>query len=240
MLITVLGMYGGYPYKGVGTTSYLLQKDGFKLLIDCGSGSLNELSRYIDPTELDAVVLSHYHHDHTADLGVLQYNLLASDREEPLPIYGHTRDFVNFAQLTLDGATKGIAYNDYEELKIGPFKFNFMETIHPVPAYAMRIQANGKSIVFTADTAYFDGLIDFSKGADLLITDTNFPEEKTGKIWHMTTKETGELAKKAKVERVMISHLPQTIDHSIMLKQTQKYAEDIPVIRAFQDLELDV
>jgi Metal-dependent hydrolases of the beta-lactamase superfamily III len=240
MLVTVLGFYGGYPYKGIGTSGYLLQDDDFNILIDCGSGVLNELSSYLKPTDLDAVVLSHYHHDHTADLGVLQYNWLAANKEQPLPIYGHTQDFVNFAQLTENGATKGIAYNDYEPTEVGPFKFEFMRTIHPVPAYAMRITKGDKTIVYTADTTYFDGLVDFAKDADLLITDTNFPEDRQGRKWHMTTKESGTLAKKANVKRLMISHLPQTVDHKLMLKQTQNYAGDIPVVKAFQDLEINV
>ncbi|WP_334330181.1 MBL fold metallo-hydrolase [Companilactobacillus sp. HBUAS59699] len=240
MLVTVLGYYGGYPYKGIGTSGYLLRNGDFDVLIDCGSGVLNELSNFIAPTDLDAVVLSHYHHDHTADVGVLQYNWLAAKEPEPLPIYGHTQDFVNFAQLTSEGASKGIAYNDYEPTEIGPFKFEFMRTIHPVPAYAMRITKDDKTIVYTADTTYFDGLVDFAKGADLLITDTNFPEDVTGRKWHMNTKESGTLAKEAGVKRLMISHLPQTVDSKTMLEQSQKYAGDIPVVSAFAELEINV
>ncbi|WP_125708354.1 MBL fold metallo-hydrolase [Companilactobacillus zhongbaensis] len=243
MLITVLGFYGGYPYKGQGTSGYLLQDGDQNILIDCGSGVLNELSNYIDPLQLDAVVLSHYHHDHTADLGVLQYNWQLDPqnrKHDVLPIYGHTQDFVNFAQLTMDGVSKGIAYNDYESTEIGSLKFEFLRTIHPVPAYAIKITKGDESIVYTSDTAYFDGLVDFAKGTDLLITDTNFPEDKTGKIWHMTTKETGELAKAAQVKRLMISHLPQKVDVEQMLKETQQYAENIPTIHAFTGLEVEI
>src|SRR5699024_12120210 len=59
-----------------------------------------------------------------------------------LPI---SQDFVNFAQLSVDNATKGIAYNDYEPTQIDDLKFEFMRTVHPVPAYAIRItDKNGK------------------------------------------------------------------------------------------------
>ncbi|MQS51867.1 MBL fold metallo-hydrolase [Companilactobacillus mishanensis] len=243
MLLTVLGFYGGYPYKGIGTSGYLLQDEGKNILIDCGSGVLNELSNYIDPLQLDAVVLSHYHHDHTADLGVLQYNWQLDKenrKHDLLSIYGHSQDFVNYAQLTMEGVSQGIAYNDYEPTMIGSLKFEFLRTIHPVPAYAMRITKNDKSIVYTSDTAYFDGLVDFAKDSELLITDTNFPEDKTGKMWHMTTKQSGELAKAAGVKRLMISHLPQHIDADTMLKESQHYAGSIPTINAFTGLEVEV
>lgn len=241
MLVTVLGFYGGYPHDGIGTSSYLLRDGDKKMLIDCGSGALNALSSYMKPTDLDAVVLSHYHHDHTADVGVLQYEWLAAKKDNPLPIYGHTQDFVNFAQLTVENASQGIAYNDYEPTEIGNLKFEFLRTIHPVPAYAMRItDSEGKVVVYTADTTYFDGLVDFAKDADLLIADTNFPEDVTGRKWHLNTKEAGTLAKDANVKRLMISHLPQTVDLETMLSQSQKYAGEIPVVHAFQGLEIEV
>lgn len=241
MLVTVLGFYGGYPHDGIGTSGYLLQNGDKRMLVDCGSGVLNELSNYMEPTDLDAVILSHYHHDHTADIGVLQYEWLAAKKENLLPIYGHTQDFVNYAQLSFDNATKGIAYNDHEPSEIIGLKFEFLRTVHPVPAYAMRITDKaGKVIVYTADTTYFDGLVDFAKDADLLIADTNFPEDVTGQKAHLNTKEAGTLAKDANVKRLMISHLPQTVDLDTMLSQSQKYAGDIPVVHAFQGLEIEV
>jgi Metal-dependent hydrolases of the beta-lactamase superfamily III len=81
MLVTVLGFYGGYPYKGIGTSGYLLRNGDKSYLIDCGSGVLNSLASYMKPTDLDGVILSHYHHDHTADVGVLQYEWLAAKKE---------------------------------------------------------------------------------------------------------------------------------------------------------------
>ena len=76
MKLTVLCCLGAYPYKGEGTSSYLLESEGFHLLIDAGSTTLVRLENYLDPLKLDAVILSHYHHDHIADLGV--FNIIVS------------------------------------------------------------------------------------------------------------------------------------------------------------------
>ncbi|MBW1605397.1 MBL fold metallo-hydrolase [Lactobacillus sp. Sy-1] len=216
MKVKVLGFYGGYPSNGIGTSSYLIQSGDFNLLLDCGSNALNELQETIDPLELNAVILSHYHHDHTADVGVLQYywQLNPEGRKEPLlPIYGNTEDPINFATLNWPNATVGKPYSDLQPLEIGPFRIEFMRTHHPVPAFAMRItDENGKVLVFTADTSYFDQLIPFSKNADLLITDTNFFADKKGLKWHMTSEESGQLAKEAHVKKLLLSHLPQKGD----------------------------
>lgn len=112
MKLTTLGCWGAYPYKDGGTTSYLVtSEDGFQLLMDCGSRAVTELEKEISPLDLDAVIISHYHPDHVADLGVLRhyFQLYPKHLWEPkiLPIYGHTEDEQEFAKLTLDGVSQG-------------------------------------------------------------------------------------------------------------------------------------
>ncbi|MHA8138140.1 MBL fold metallo-hydrolase [Lactobacillaceae bacterium Scapto_B20] len=234
MKVTVLGFYGGYPSNGDGTSSYLIQSGNFNLLLDCGSNALNELENQINPLNLDAVILSHYHHDHTADIGVLQYywQLHPNGRKQPiLPIYGNTEDPLNFGSLTWDHATVGKAYSELSDLQVGPFKISFMRTHHPVPAFAMRIiDEDGKVLVFTADTNYFDGLVPFAKEADLLITDTNFYADKTGTKWHMTSSESGMLAAKSNAKKLLMSHLPQTGDFNRLINEAKgKISHDLDV-----------
>ena len=53
MKVTVLGCLGAYPYEGQGTTSYLLESEGFHLLLDAGSSTLVELEKELDPLALD-------------------------------------------------------------------------------------------------------------------------------------------------------------------------------------------
>ena len=105
MKLTTLGCWGAYPYKDGGTTSYLVtSEDGFQLLMDCGSRAVTELEKEISPLDLDAVIISHYHPDHVADLGVLRhyFQLYPKHLWKPkiLPIYGHTEDEQEFAKLT--------------------------------------------------------------------------------------------------------------------------------------------
>ncbi len=213
MKLTVLGFMGGYPANGNGTSSYLLTSGEYHLLIDCGSAALLSLEEVMDPLKLNGVILTHYHHDHTADVGVLQYYWQLHEQryaEDILPIYGHQLDQTNFAGLDWPGSTKGIAYDPAQVLNLGPFSITFMKMHHPVPAFALRIVENttGKVLVFTADTAYFSEIASFAKGADLLMTDTNFYADKTGTKWHMTSTESGTLAKNAQAKQLLLTHLP--------------------------------
>ena len=93
MKLTALGVWGGYPTRDAGTTSYLLQSEsGFNMLLDCGSRAVTELEHELQPTQLDAVILSHYHEDHIADLGALrQYRQLYPLQFRPLRPGAHSR-----------------------------------------------------------------------------------------------------------------------------------------------------
>lgn len=246
MKITILGYWGGFPYKNEGTSSYLIESEGFSLLLDAGSGSLIQLEKKLDPLSLDAVILTHYHHDHIADLGVLQYyrQLMPVDQEVPiLPIFGHTEDEYQFQSLTLNGVSKGYPYQEQDKLVIGPFDVTFLRTIHPVPCFAMRITETktGKVFVFTADTGYKPELIPFAKEADLLVTDTYFLNGKEGHFAHLTAKETGLIAKEAQVKKVILSHLRQDIDLEKLKQQTIAEAgKEVLVELATLNLEINL
>jgi len=246
MKLTVLGYYGGYPYNGVGTSSYLVTSGNYQLLLDCGSGALNALEEVLDPLQLDGVLLTHYHHDHTADVGVLQYywQLRQGDRKTPLlPIYGHTADPLNFGALTWAGATEGRAYDPAAVNQIGPFDVTFMPTKHPVPAYAVKLveRETGQQLVFSADTAYIPNLATFATGAQLLMSDTNFGADKTGKMWHMTSVQSGQVAKQAHVQRLLLTHLPQDVPFDQLQQEAQAAAGDgIEVLVAKKYLKLDL
>lgn len=246
MKITVLGCLGAYPYEGQGTSSYLLESDGFKLLLDAGSTTLVRLENLISPLELDAVILSHYHHDHIADLGVLQYYRQLYPTVSPtpvLPIYGHTDDAVHFEELNLENVSTAVPYFEAEELKLGPFLVTFMKTIHPVPCYAMRFveEKTGKVFVYTGDSGYLESFIDFAKDADVFLADTYLFEGNERHHAHFTSKESGEIAKAAGVKKLILTHLPQHGSLEELKKQAEAAASSqLPVLLAAPDLVIEI
>ncbi|GGF15866.1 hypothetical protein GCM10010954_13130 [Halobacillus andaensis] len=222
MKVTTIGYWGGYPAVNSATSCYLMEEENYKLLIDCGSGALAQLQQKLEVTDLDAVVLSHYHHDHIADIGVLQYAWLVQntiqETSDVLPIFGHEQDEKGLQSLTHQ-YTEGVAYDPNQPLELGPFTIEFLQTKHPVPCYAMKICSNTDQIVYTADTSYFEELAQFAKGSDLLITDTNFYKGMDGSgPGHMTSEEAGKIANLADVDTLWLSHLPH-FGETNLLKQ---------------------
>lgn len=224
MKVTVIGSWGGYPKKNGASSGYLLEHNGFQLLIDCGSGVLAKLQNIIQPEELDAVLLSHYHPDHIADIGVLQHARLIQGflgKDFPsLVIYGHHFDQAEFTKLSFKEVTKGKAYIPNEILTVGPFQVSFLKTSHPVPCYAMRIVADGKVVVYTADSSFKEEFIEFSKNADLLLCECNFYGYQNGKSsGHMNSIEAGKLAQQASVKQLILTHLPHYGDLSDLVSE---------------------
>lgn len=227
MKLTVIGYWGGYPAADGATSSYLLEKNGFSLLIDVGSGALSKLQKYKQIRDLDAVIISHYHHDHVADVGVLQYARLVeyyvTGYDTVLPIYGHREDKNGFESLT-HTYTKGIEYDPNNALEIGPFSITFQKTKHPVSCYGMRI-TDGKSVlVYTADSSYKKEWETFAKDADLLITDCNYYAGLDGTAaGHMNSEEAGQIAKNAEVKQLLLSHLPQYGDRVKLIDEAKQF-----------------
>lgn len=233
MKLTVLGCLGAYPYKGQGTTGYLLQTKDFNLLLDCGSTTLVELEKHLDPLALDAVIISHYHHDHIADLGVLQYyfQLFPAENKKILPIYGHTLDEFHFNDLTMPDVSEGRPYYESKQLELGPFSVTFMKTIHPVTCYAMRFVENdtGKVFVFTGDSGYLADFNEFATNADLFLADTYLFNGHEHHKAHFTAQESGTFAKNANVKKLVLTHLPQFGDLQLLKEQAQVASGAVPV-----------
>ena len=222
--VTIIGYWGAYPGNGEASSGYLLRSKGFNLLLECGSAVLSLLPGFADIGSLDAVLLSHYHADHVADVGCLQYAVKVQKdlgfRSDPLPLYGPEGD--TCPPLTYHDYTIAKYITASEPSQIGPFAITFQETNHPAVCYAMRIESEGKSIVYTADTGWYDELVDLAAGADLLLCETSLYNRYYGWVeGHLTAGEAGKLASKAGVKKMVLTHLPHSGEHAELLDEVR-------------------
>ncbi|MFC0274588.1 MBL fold metallo-hydrolase [Metabacillus herbersteinensis] len=226
MKITIVGYWGGFPGVNEATSGYLLQSGSFNLLLDCGSAVLSQLQNYLPADQLNAVILSHYHHDHVADVGPLQFARLISSYlhadHTVLPIYGHQFDIEAFNKLTYKEVTEGCSYSPEKTLNIGPFTISFLKTLHPVDCFAMRITDKKSTVVFTADSAFQQSFIPFTLGADLLLSECNLYGNQDGeKSGHMTSYQAAKIAEETGVKELILTHLPHFGDHQDLVKEAQ-------------------
>lgn len=229
MNITMLGIWGAYPEQDSATSSVLIEEDGFNLLIDCGSGVLSQLPKYLPLSQLNALIVSHYHYDHIADIGCLQYALMLQknlgqiSNKGVFPIYGHNKDQDKFNALSYLEITKGISISEDDNITIGPFEVSFCSTIHPAYGLAIKLKSKGKTLVYTSDTEWNEPLVDFSKNADLIISEANLYEDKLHIAkGHLTGSQVGTLAEKANAKKVILTHLPHHGDHNEILQAAKE------------------
>lgn len=205
MKLHVLGCHGPYPPAGGATSGYLLEQDGQMLLMDCGSGVLGRLMEKADPAMLQGILLSHLHFDHAADLLVLGYYL--QQRGAKLPLFVPPEDASPLLAMLSRDVYDVQPYP--ETLGLAGLQISSFPVRHPVPCRALRMEAEGKVLVYTGDTNTCPGLGAFAAGADGLLADAAFLEsEWAAHLPHLSAKKAGELAKEAGVKQLFLTHLP--------------------------------
>ena len=108
-------------------------------------------------------------------------------------------------------------------LQIGPFACTFQKTVHPVDCLAIRVEAGGKSLVYTADTGYFDGMADFARDADLLISECSLYAPAGGeKAGHLNAEQAGLLGARSGCRTLLLTHLPLYGELERLREQAEK------------------
>ncbi|NBJ16326.1 MAG: MBL fold metallo-hydrolase [Dehalobacter sp. 4CP] len=212
MKLTVLGCWGAYPEAGEATSGYLLQTGRHTVLLDCGSGVLANLWKHVSHEQIDAAFISHFHHDHTADLGCLLYAskfaFAFKKRTQPLPVYASNQPR-RFKELTFGEYSSGIEIKPDAVLDLDGLKISFAPTVHDAYNLAMRFEYAGKVLVYTGDLGPASDLSRFEGGADLLITESSLYAHETGLFQgHLTSTEAAALAKQLGAKALLLTHFP--------------------------------
>jgi ribonuclease BN (tRNA processing enzyme) len=216
VLVTVIGCSGSFPGPDSPASCYLVEADGFSLLLDLGSGALGSLQRHKSLYDIDAVCLTHLHADHCLDLcGYWVARTYCPDGPRPkIPIYGPVDTADRMARAyDLDPDPGMREAFDFEPLRcgprrIGPFTVTTAPMSHPVDAYGFRIEYDGRVVAYSGDTGACDDLIGLARDADLFLCEASFldrPNLPTG--LHLTGREAGEHAARAGVGTLVLTHL---------------------------------
>ncbi|MBG9945194.1 MBL fold metallo-hydrolase [Brevibacillus formosus] len=249
MRITVLGYQSPYPGPGGATPGYLIETERVKILLDCGSGVLAQLGKHLPIYELDAMLLSHYHHDHVADVGVMQYGLMVHQlfgqrpTDKPLPIYAPALPVVNAQTLVYREATTFTPITEETSVTIGDVVITFLRTDHGDgdPCYAMRLEANGRVLVYGADSGPGTAWEGFASQADLFICegtylDYNLPAKPNG---HLSVRQAAELAQSLSCRSLLVTHLFYGYDESQVIAEAHAFVAG-PVYAARIGLQIDL
>jgi ribonuclease BN (tRNA processing enzyme) len=239
MRLTVLGCAGTFPSKDSGCSAYLVEHDGFRLLLDAGNGAIGALQRHGEIFDLDAVLLSHLHADHCLDLVAYSYARRYHPHRPPkLPVYGPHGTQKRLCQVFDHPPEDGLrdVYDFHTtgagSREIGPFRIDLTPTVHPIECYAIRVTAAGKSLTYSADTGPSDAVADAAKGTDLFLCESTWLEDSPRPPnLHLTAREAGEHAARAGAQRLALIHTTAYLDQDAYVTQAAA-AYDGPLERA--------
>src|SRR5215472_8708264 len=181
MRLTVLGGCGAWPEAGQACSGFLVEQDGFRLLIDLGYATVPRLLERVAADQVDAVFISHGHPDHCADLNPLLRARVLRDDPAPvpaLPVYAPPGALD--AVLALDRpAMLADAYSLHEftpgtGLDIGPFTAVTRLLPHYLPNAGLRLAAGSWVIAYTGDTGPAAEITELARGADLLVAEATY------------------------------------------------------------------
>jgi ribonuclease BN (tRNA processing enzyme) len=216
MRLTVVGCAGSIPGPDSPASCYLVEAEGFRMLLDLGNGALGALQRYVGLFDVDAICLSHLHGDHCLDVCAywVAHTYAPQGTRSRIPLYGPAGSAQRLDQAQDIDAKRGMSSAfDFVTLspgrrEIGPFSVTADHVNHPVETFGFRIEHAGRVLTYSGDTGESDALARLAHSADVLLCEASFldgPGLPDG--IHLTGRQAGEHAARAGVGRLIVTHL---------------------------------
>ena len=237
MSVTILGSGTCVPSLKRSSCSILMNiRDKF-LLFDSGAGTMRKLlENRVEIYDVSFVFYSHFHPDHTAELVPFLFANKYPDgsrRKIPLTlmagrgfakfyenlknVYGHWIELAPGLLTIVELDNTGHDMREFDD-----FKVESLPVEHNPESIAFRITSSaGISMVYSGDTDFSENLVTLSKDADLLICESAFPDELKVK-GHLTPSLAGEIADRANVRKLVLTHFYPECDQVDIEKECRK------------------
>ncbi|MER8466028.1 MBL fold metallo-hydrolase [Mesorhizobium sp. M1396] len=251
--LVILGSKGGPALRpgGPWPSSSLLQIGGRTVVVDCGLGVTRGLvDAGISLKWLDLIFITHLHSDHLLELGPLLHTAWTAGLATPVGLFGppgtghYWRRFCQAMEFDIEirivdegrpdirDLVSIVEFGEGHVVERGGLEVSALRVDHPpvTDCFALRFEHAGRSVVFSADTAFYPPLADFARGADILVHEAMLEQgierlvARTGNgarlkdhllASHSFAEEAGRIASDAGVTRLVLNHLIPADDPEI-------------------------
>lgn len=245
--LTVLGTCAAWPQAGRAASGFLVEYDGFRVVLDLGYGTFPRLLELCGAGDLDAVVITHEHPDHCADLSALcrARHFAAEPPAARLPLYctpGVTGR-VQAMEPTEDLHGVFDIHHLPGSFQVGPFRLEAALLPHHVPHAGLRLTAPGVTLAYSGDAGPDPALAELGAGADPFIVGATLrgaaPEGADGD-GHllMSAAQAGTWATRAAARRLLLTHFWPDSDRSLSLAEARATFAGGEVVAADEGLAL--
>jgi ribonuclease BN (tRNA processing enzyme) len=242
MDLVVAGAGPAYSARpGAVGAAYVLLEDGHAIVLDLGHGAYAGLAQIVEPSTLDAVIVSHLHPDHFVDLvplrHYLRYEFEPRRRVRVIAPRGldrrlddlHAEPGFTAEALDVEVLTEG-------RLTIGPFAVEAWRITHSDDSYAFRVfpvaRPDAPGIVYSGDCGRAEDLVPLIRRGDALLVEASFG---TGPVpvddMHLDAVAAARVATATGVDRLLLTHVLGTYDFDAVVATARvTYAGDVRVV----------
>ena len=241
MKLTVLGVSGSAPGPHSAASGYLVESGSATIVVDLGNGAFGPLQHHIDPFSIDAIVISHLHADHCADLTAVIKHLRSSphrpaDRStSTLKLYAPGGTIDRLADLYAPSVSARATFDlsgliDFVELSDGvPFEVadcvvDVCAVNHNIEGFGFRIACGPHVLTYSGDTGPTDRLLSIARDSDLFLCEASWPHSRVPDMphnLHLSGRQAAEYAAAAGVERLILTHVLPWFDGDEILAEAR-------------------
>jgi ribonuclease BN (tRNA processing enzyme) len=225
MELIILGSGTGVPSLQRGAPGFLVKTENQSILLDGGSGTLARmLQAGVTYKDLDAVLYTHIHPDHCADLVPLIFACKYQEepRQKDLLIIGGRgfRDYFEGLRWVHGSWIEPHTFHIHmcevaaDEVTVGDLLITALPLDHMRESVGYRVTSpEGRAVVYSGDTDYCANIVELARGADLLLLECSFPDGQ--KVpGHLTPALAGRIAHEAECKRLCLTHFYPPCDHA--------------------------
>jgi ribonuclease BN (tRNA processing enzyme) len=241
-----MGSSGTFPVPGRPASGYLIEQSETRVWCDAGPGTFVTLP--VDSYLVDAIVISHQHPDHCADLfAAFHAWTYCPEPRKGVPLYAPQSVWDRVSGF-LDGGQGSVLKETFEfmpvwsgdSIEIGEIGVTFVEMDHSVPTVGSRWEAENRTLFFTGDTGPAGDWRSTAHNVDVLLSEAAYQARSESDYpHHLTATEAGQIAREVGADRLVLTHIPPYLDVSRSIHDAE-VAFDRPVSVAMPGASFDV